>query len=107
MYGCAVIHHLQVTLLEVHDPLAVGALDVGIPDIPLLRYGPVKDRGAAWHLEGLKRNTASDHRQSAPDSVTCDAAADRIQLARKSVQFPADFGGIALIKCFQQAHSVS
>jgi len=42
----AVIQHVQVGFLKIHDTFFVGSLNVRIPNIPLFRDGPVKKTGA-------------------------------------------------------------
>jgi hypothetical protein len=74
---------MEVTFLEVYDPLSECRSDVGISDIPLLWHSPVEDWRAAWHLRRSQGDLVLDHRQGTPHSVASDTPANRKKLARK------------------------
>ena len=75
-YVFAVADDVEVRLAEVDDAPAVCGGDVSVPDIPLVRDGPVEDLGAAGHLVDLERNPCSNFSQVLADSLTCDAATE-------------------------------
>src|SRR5579862_6935383 len=86
-----VVQDVQVTFAEVNHALAVRALNIGVPDVPFLRYYPVENRCAARHLEDSQWNPLLDRCQGPPESVPGNAPADWIQLSGKTVQFRSDF----------------
>src|SRR5581483_5320406 len=73
----AVTHDLQVALLEVYDPPPAGLCNIGISNIPLLRYRPIEHRRPGRNFRYLKRDSLPDGGQRLPNSVTGDAPADR------------------------------
>ena len=86
----AVVQDVQVAVPKIDDPLAAAILYICIPNIPLFRDGPIEDWGSGWHFGDLQRNSVLDQRQGLPDAIAGDAAADRIELCREAVQFPAE-----------------
>lgn len=54
----AVANNVEVRLAEVDDSPAVWSRDVSVPDIPLVRHGPVENLGTARHLVDLERKSA-------------------------------------------------
>src|SRR5512137_765851 len=104
MYWRAVVQYMQTMLMEIHHPLPISILNVGISNVPLFGYDPVKNRGSGRHFRNLKRDSPLDQAQSSPDPVPGDAPADRVKLSSKSMKLQADFCRIPLIEIFEQAH---
>ncbi len=89
-----VAHHMQIGLLEIDDAPALGVLDVGVLDVPLLRHLPIENRRAARNLVALQRDACPDQLERPANPVPGDAAADREQLAHELIGPLADSGAL-------------
>src|SRR5262245_13985715 len=90
-HRCAVIDHMKIRGIKVHDPVSFAILDPGIANIPFLWHGPVVHPRSGRNLDGLDRNLFSDQAQRLSKSSSCDTATDRVQTTNALVQFPAGF----------------
>jgi hypothetical protein len=70
---------MQIALVKIDHTLAGGVFDVGIPDVPFLRDGPVKDLGTGWDLSQLKRHCLLEKTKALPNAVSSDASTDGIK----------------------------
>ena len=104
MHRRAVIQHVQVALLKIHDALPLGILDIGVSNIPFFGHGPVEELRFPSALQRSAAESASGSWPESAGSVAGDASADRIKLRREAVQLLADFGRVSLIEFLQQAH---
>src|SRR5690349_6147278 len=60
VYRNAVADDMQIRSSEIDNALARTDLDVGVPYVPLLRYGPIEDLQTRWHLAYLKGHILPD-----------------------------------------------
>jgi len=87
MDGYAIVEHVQVALLKVHDPPAGTVLDISVLDVPLLGYGPVKNRRPRGNFNDLKWNALLNHSKRLPNSIAANTPADGVELGGEAVQF--------------------
>ena len=86
---------VQVVLLEIDDPVAVLVKDVGIPDAPLGRHGPIEGTGAGGHLVDLQGEVLAEDAERLAHTVPGDAPGDREQAPRERVHRRAGrFSGV-------------
>jgi hypothetical protein len=57
----------------------MGIFDIGVLEIPLPGHDPVKNLRAGRNLEHLQRYSLLEQAQGLPDSIPCDASAERVQ----------------------------
>ena len=75
-----VSNDVEVVVCKVNDSLTTGAFDIGRPNVPLVRDGPVKCSRSAWNLmDGELWSDALDEPESCADAVTGQTSANREQ----------------------------
>src|SRR5579875_1786022 len=79
----AVAYNVQVRLRKIQDFLSAFILYIGITNIPLARYGPVKDLSTRWHFMYAYGDITSKNLERVAHAVSGDAAADRINIPYK------------------------
>src|ERR1700729_1880485 len=73
---------------------AVIACDIGSPDVPFARHGPIQDRGSRRNLINLQRNKAPKNPDLLPHTVTRNAAANwKKLLGERHHSPPLNVGG--------------
>jgi len=81
---------MQIGFIEIYDTFAFCILDICISDVPLLRYGPVKDRGSGRYLMYCQWDVILEKLQGLSYPITSNAAAKRIQISNDLVHLLAD-----------------
>ncbi len=76
----AVVHHVQIRLLEINHPLAVRILHVGLADVPFFGDRPIEYLRSRWHFPEFQRNLLLQQSQRFAQSIAGDASANRIKL---------------------------
>src|SRR5262249_19751489 len=77
IHGSRVADDVKIVAPEVHNAAAARVGDESIADAPLLRDGPIKDRGTGRNLVNLQRDKFSQDTKRFTNSGASDAAADR------------------------------
>jgi hypothetical protein len=98
LHGPAVIHDVEIRIPEINDTLACWSSNVGVADVPLFRNSPVENRGSGRDFMDSQRNALPDAGKRAAKAVAGDAAADRIELRCKGMEFCADLRAIAAVQ---------
>src|SRR4026207_1487080 len=91
LYSHAVVDHMQIRLVEIDDPSAVGISNVRVADVPLARHSPVEDLGSGRHIADLQRDPLTDAAQRFSQPIASDASADWIKIDDELVHFPASY----------------
>ena len=79
IHRCAVVEYMQIVPLKIDNPFAPRISDIRIAYIPLARHDPVKYSGSGWNLMQGQGYLFLEYSQSFPQTVSCDAPANRIQ----------------------------
>src|SRR5262245_7181163 len=103
--GHAVVDDVQVRALEVDDLLASSVLDPGVADVPLAGNGPVEDLCAGPDFLDFEWDDVADSAQRLAETITRDAAADRVKL-RDEAMHPVARGS-EIVGCEELIHVVN
>src|SRR5271168_1262255 len=80
-----VIQNMQVAPLKINDLRPVWSFDIGVPDVPFFRYGPVEDRRSGGNFRDFEWNPAPNIFECLTNSLAGNASADRIQISGEGV----------------------
>ena len=76
---------MQIGSFKIYYLLAFPVLQIGIPDIPFLRYSPVKNSCTRGNFMDRKRYIFLESFQRLPYAISSDASANGIQIGDKLV----------------------
>jgi len=86
-HGNAVAHDVKVRPPKVDNFFVAHVLDIGIANIPLVRYRPIEYGSTRWYLKHLQCYVRSNFAQGLPYSVAGDTATDREDLRGEGEDF--------------------
>src|ERR1041384_8066755 len=90
LHGDAVVDHVEIRFVKIYDSFTFRVFDVGVSNVPFVRYRPVENGRTARHFVNAKCNVPADDLQRGPQPVARDAATNWIEIRDQTVHLQPD-----------------